>query len=251
MPRPVPCLPCQSQESSEHPSPCPEDPSRPQGGGPGQLCSSCAARLQLACVGEGTTGEGPSPTLIFPSMSAETLGWAGPRGCPHCEPQTRPPAPPHTLRSGSPGGETGRAHTSHKAAGTSSSLAGARQCPSPGPTWSPSSGARPPYPSQGRRSGALLLGRVPPQPKGALQGEGRVPLEQLLPALPGRKSPGDPYLLWKLFSKARAPHKEGSPQQTGLTNPHHSQETWGLACRCQLPGISDTWNLPTGVRESE
>ena len=186
-------------------------------------------------MGEGTTGEGPSPTLIFPSMSAETLGWAGPRGCPHCEPQTRPPAPPHTLRSGSPGGEAGRAHTSHKAAGTSSSLAGARQCPSPGPTWSPSSGARPPYPSQGRRSGALLLGRFPPQPKGALQGEGRVPLEQLLPALPGRKSPGDPYLLWKLSGKARAPHREGSPQQTRADKPTSLPGDLGVGLQVSAP----------------
>ena len=69
--------------------------------------------LQLACVGEGITGEGPRPTLIFPSMSAETLVGAGPRGCPHCEPQTRSPAPPHTLFPGSPG-EAGRAHTSQQ-----------------------------------------------------------------------------------------------------------------------------------------
>ena len=88
-------------------------------------------------------------------------------------------------------------------------------------------------------------------PKGPFREKGRVPLEQLLPALPERKSPGDPYMLWKLFSKAQSPHREGSPQQTRADNPHDSQKTWWSACRCQLPGIPDTWNLPTGVRECE
>lgn len=96
-----------------------------------QLCSPPAAGLR----GEGTTGEGPSSTLIFPSMSAETLGgWA--QRVPTVNPRQGHQLLPMLLFPGSPG-EAGRAHTSAEAAGTSSSLAGARQCSVTGPHLDP------------------------------------------------------------------------------------------------------------------
>lgn len=139
-----------------------------------------------------------------------------------------------------------------KAAGSSSSLAGPRQCLSLGPTRSPSSAARPPYPPQGRRSGALLPGRVPLQPKGALQGEGQGAPRATASCSAWEKAPRRPLSALETFQQSPGPPQgRQPPNRPRLTNPHHSQKTWWSACRCQLPGIPDTWNLPTGVHECE
>ena len=72
-------------------------------------------------------------------------------------------------------------------------------------------------------------------PKGPFREKGRVPLEQLLPALPGRKSPGDPYLLWKLYSKAQPAHREGSPQQTWADKPTLLPRDLGVGLQVSAP----------------
>lgn len=61
-----------------------------------------------------------------------------------------------------------------------------------------------------------------------------------------------PYLPGNFSAKPSPPATgKAALNRPGLTNPHYSQETWGMACRCQLLRISDTQNLPTGVRECE
>lgn len=64
----------------------------------------------------------------------------------------------------------------------------------------------------------------------------------------GRRHQETPICSGSFSVKPRPPTRKAAPNRPKRTNPHHSQETWGPPCTCQLPGIPDMRNSPTSVR---